>query len=63
MSEPFALRYARPAAPDPDVPYVYDQDLQLNVMPSGTPAAEDTAVLRKLGTTTSTAGSKTHFDD
>ncbi|MFH8805224.1 putative ATP-grasp-modified RiPP [Streptomyces sp. NPDC017936] len=63
MTEPFALRHARPAAPDPSVPYTYDPELQLNVLPDGTPAAEDHAVLRSLGTTTSTAGSKTHFDD
>lgn len=63
MNDPFALRYARPAAPAPGVPYVYDPDLQLNVLPDGTPAAEDHEVLRALGTTTSTAGSKTHFDD
>ncbi|MER7488729.1 putative ATP-grasp-modified RiPP [Streptomyces sp. NPDC126497] len=63
MTEPFALRHARPAAPDPDVPYTYDPELQLNVLPDGTPAAEDHEVLRALGTTTSTAGTKTHFDD
>lgn len=63
MSEPFLLRYARPAAEDPDVPYVYDPDLQVNVLPDGTPAAENHGVLRAVGTTTSTAGSKTHFDD
>ena len=63
MTEPFALRYARPAVKDPAVPYAYDPDRQLNVLPDGTPAAEDREVLRTLGTTTSTAGSKTHFDD
>jgi putative ATP-grasp target RiPP len=63
MSEPFALRYARMAAPDPDIPYTYDPDSQLNVLPDGTPAAGDHDVLRRLGATTSTAGSKTHFDD
>ncbi|MGY5627480.1 putative ATP-grasp-modified RiPP [Streptomyces sp. UC1A3] len=63
MSDLFALRYARPAAPDPAVPYAYNPDLQLNILSDGTPAAEDHGVLRILGTTTSTAGSKTHFDD
>ncbi len=63
MSEPFVLRHARPASPDPDVPYTYDPERQVNVMPDGTPAAEHPDVLRALGTTTSTAGSKTHFDD
>lgn len=63
MSEPFILRHARPAVPEPAVPYTYDPDLQVNVLPDGRPAAEDHGVLRTLGTTTSTAGSKTHFDD
>jgi putative ATP-grasp target RiPP len=63
LTEPFALRHARPAAPDPDVPYTYDPDQQLNVLADGTPAASSPGVLRELGTTTSTAGSKTHFDD
>ena len=63
MTQPFALRHARPAAPDPAVPYTYDPDRQLNVMADGTPAAEHPDVLRTCGTTTSTAGSKTHFDD
>lgn len=63
MNEPFLLNYARPAAEDPDIPYVYDPERQVNVLPDGTPAAERLDVLRTLGTTTSTAGSKTHFDD
>jgi putative ATP-grasp target RiPP len=63
MSEPFALGYARPAAGEPDVPYTYDPELQVNVLPDGTPAAEDHDVLRETTATTSTAGSKTHFDD
>jgi putative ATP-grasp target RiPP len=45
------------------VPYVYDPELQLNVLPDGTPAAAHPDILRRVGTTTSTAGSKTHFDD
>jgi putative ATP-grasp target RiPP len=63
MSKPFTLGYTQPAAPDPDVPYVYDPELQLNVLPDGTPAAAHPDILRRVGTTTSTAGSKTHFDD
>ncbi|OIJ66387.1 putative ATP-grasp-modified RiPP [Streptomyces mangrovisoli] len=62
--QPFALNYARPAAQlEVTVPYVYDSGLQLNVLPDGRLAATDFAVMRALGTTTSTAGSKTHFDD
>ncbi|CAL9341142.1 hypothetical protein SUDANB6_00271 [Streptomyces sp. enrichment culture] len=62
--QPFALQYARPA-PEPDAaaPYVYDAGLQVNVLLDGRVAACDHALLRELGTTTSTAGSKTHFDD
>ncbi|NYV78806.1 putative ATP-grasp-modified RiPP [Streptomyces sp. UH6] len=62
----FALDYARPAE-DPLVthapPYRYDPLLQVNVLDDGRPAAHDRALLRELGSTTSTAGSKTHFDD
>ncbi|MGV9457004.1 putative ATP-grasp-modified RiPP [Streptomyces sp. NPDC003635] len=62
--QPFALNYARPAA-DTKVTaaYAYDCGLQLNVLQDGRIAASDHALLRELGTTTSTAGSKTHFDD
>ncbi|TLS44611.1 putative ATP-grasp-modified RiPP [Streptomyces montanus] len=61
---PFALNYARPAQElEASVPYAYDSRLQLNVLPDGRIAAHDYAVLRELGATTSTAGSKTHFDD
>lgn len=63
MTEPFILGYARQAAGEPDVPYVYDPERQVNVLADGTPAAENHDVLRAVGTTTSTAGSKTHFDD
>lgn len=63
MSEPFALRYAQQPAPDPATPYTYDPELQLNILPDGTPVAERSDILRQVGTTTSTAGSKTHFDD
>ncbi|MGW4277876.1 putative ATP-grasp-modified RiPP [Streptomyces seoulensis] len=62
--QPFALNYARPAVDSEAVlPYVYDCGLQLNVLLDGRIAASDAALLRELGTTTSTAGSKTHFDD
>ena len=58
--QPFALNYARPAAElEITAVYVYDSGLQLNVLRDG----RDHALLRELGTTTSTAGSKTHFDD
>ncbi|MGW2213211.1 putative ATP-grasp-modified RiPP [Streptomyces sp. NPDC001781] len=63
MSQPFALRHAQPAPPEPDVPYAYDPERQVNVLADGSPAAADAGVLRTVGTTTSTAGSKTHFDD
>ncbi|MGW2933233.1 putative ATP-grasp-modified RiPP [Streptomyces sp. NPDC055722] len=61
---PFALNYARHAE-DAEVstPYRYDSRLQLNVLPDGRIAAHEYAVLREWGATTSTAGSKTHFDD
>lgn len=62
--QPFALQYARPAPKSQTTaPYVYDADLQVNVLLDGRVAACDHALLRALGTTTSTAGSKTHFDD
>ena len=60
----FALNYARPAEDlEVSAPYIYDSGLQLNVLPDGRIAAHDYAVLREFGATTSTAGSKTHFDD
>ena len=62
--QPFALNYARPAAElEITAVYVYDSGLQLNVLRDGRIAARDHALLRESGTTTSTAGSKTHFDD
>jgi putative ATP-grasp target RiPP len=62
--QPFALNYARPAADvGVNAVYAYDSGLQLNVLLDGRIAASDHALLRELGTTTSTAGSKTHFDD
>jgi putative ATP-grasp target RiPP len=62
--QPFALDYARPVGElEATPPYVYDSGRQLNVLLDGRVAAGDPALLRELGTTTSTAGSKTHFDD
>ncbi|MDQ0585072.1 putative ATP-grasp-modified RiPP [Streptomyces rishiriensis] len=62
--QPFTLNYARPAAElEFSTPYAYDPGMQLNVLLDGRIAARDHALLRELGTTTSTAGSKTHFDD
>ncbi|MGW1894568.1 putative ATP-grasp-modified RiPP [Streptomyces sp. NPDC002004] len=62
---PFTLNYAMPqenqAAGTP--PYRFDASLQLNVLPDGRLAVSDRALLRAVGTTTSTAGSQTHFDD
>ncbi|WP_175407141.1 putative ATP-grasp-modified RiPP [Streptomyces sp. TRM64462] len=64
MRRPFAFQFAVPAeAPDAPPPYVYDAALQLNVLPDGRPAITDRDVLLAAGTTTSKAGSQTHFDD
>jgi putative ATP-grasp target RiPP len=61
---PFAWNYARPAELTPVIDqYVYDPILQLNVLPDGRPAIMDRGLLAAAGTTTSTAGSATHFDD
>ena len=60
----FALNYARAAEQlEFSAPYTYDSGLQLNVLPDGRVAARDHDLMRELGATTSTAGSKTHFDD
>ncbi|MCQ4082371.1 putative ATP-grasp-modified RiPP [Streptomyces sp. RB6PN25] len=61
--QPFALTYARPPIPEPETPYAYDPERQLNVLADGSVAVRDRAVLLACGATTSTAGSKTHFDD
>ncbi|MEO3975036.1 putative ATP-grasp-modified RiPP [Streptomyces sp. CAU 1734] len=62
--KPFAWNYARPAELAPVIDqYSYDSALQLNVLPDGRPAIADRALLAAVGTTTSTAGSATHFDD
>ncbi|MEU7278174.1 putative ATP-grasp-modified RiPP [Streptomyces sp. NPDC045431] len=64
---PFAYTYARPqeSADDVDVTelYTYDAARQLNVLPDGRPAIAEPAILLAAGTTTSKAGSQTHFDD
>lgn len=61
-----ALQYARPVEAEPDISelMVYDPELQMNVFKKdGTLVIDDPETLIKFGTTTSTAGSKTHFDD
>ncbi|MFD5949636.1 putative ATP-grasp-modified RiPP [Streptomyces collinus] len=61
---PFTLNYARPTSPPAALPpYRFDDSLQLNVLPDGRPAVSDPDLLLAVGTTASTAGSKTHFDD
>lgn len=62
---PFTLKYAFPQRPPTVVrtPYRFDTSRQLNVLADGRPAVSDRALLLAAGTTTSTAGSKTHFDD
>lgn len=60
------LQYAKPAPPEPEYPEPvrYDTEQQLLVYVStGEPVIRDVATVRQMGTTTSTAGSKTHFDD
>jgi putative ATP-grasp target RiPP len=62
--KPFALQYTQEAKEvGENVPYTYDPEKQMNVMPDGSLAVSDIPLMRELGTTTSTAGSKTHFDD
>ncbi|MFJ4833451.1 putative ATP-grasp-modified RiPP [Streptomyces sp. NPDC088747] len=61
---PFTLNYALPTGPSAlTAAYHFDVSLQLNVLPDGRPAVSDRALLLASGTTTSTAGSQTHFDD
>jgi putative ATP-grasp target RiPP len=61
---PFTLNYALPTGHSAAIPpYHFDVSLQLNVLPDGRPAVSDHALLMAAGTTTSTAGSQTHFDD
>ncbi|MFF8868349.1 putative ATP-grasp-modified RiPP [Streptomyces sp. NPDC015139] len=64
VPQPFALRFARPLPAQLAIkPYTYDADAQLNRYSSGLPVASCPKGMRALGTTVSTAGSKTHFDD
>ncbi|WP_128379739.1 putative ATP-grasp-modified RiPP [Streptomyces cavernae] len=61
---PFTLNYTLPKALPPVVmSYSFDESRQLNVLPDGRPAVSDPELLLMVGTTTSTAGSQTHFDD
>lgn len=61
---PFTLNYALlRALPTAVTPYRFDETRQLNVLPDGRPAVSDRDLLLAVGTTTSTAGSRTHFDD
>lgn len=61
--KPFALSYAHARTPEVTELYTYDAQRQLNVLSDGTPAVERGAVLMATGSTSSTAGSKTHSDD
>lgn len=62
--QPFTLKYAFPKGISQAVtPYHFDPAQQLNVLPNGRPAVSDPDLLLAAGTTTSTAGSATHFDD
>lgn len=60
-----ALQYAIPALPDHELltEAKYDPELQMNVLPDGTPACLNREWVEKTCSTTSTAGSKTHWDD
>lgn len=61
---PFTLTYAFPQGlPNAVTPYRFDPARQLNVLPDGRPAVSDPELLLAAGTTASTAGSATHFDD
>lgn len=61
---PFILQFATAAPPDPSIAEMrYDPALQLNVMPDGSPVITHRKLVQESLTTTSTAGSKTHFDD
>ncbi|QWA26095.1 putative ATP-grasp-modified RiPP [Streptomyces sp. JCM17656] len=62
--QPFTLKYAFPKGLAHAVtPYHFDPARQLNMLPDGRPAVSDPDLLLAVGTTTSTAGSATHFDD
>lgn len=60
------MQYAKSVEEQPDISelMVYDPELQMNVFKKdGTLVIDDPETLMKFGATTSTAGSKTHFDD
>lgn len=63
----FTLGFARTLAVTEAVPtFAYDANQQLSVLSDGTPAVAASSasnVVALYNTTTSTAGSKTHFDD
>lgn len=60
----FILQFATTPPPDPSIPEMrYDPVLQLNVMPDGSPTITHRERIIESLTTTSTAGSKVHFDD
>lgn len=62
--EHWVIKYAQPVGYQGlPVSYSYDAASQLNVLADGRPAVSDRALLAAAGTTTSTAGSATHFDD
>lgn len=64
---PFMMQFHRPGqvplVDEDNMPYTYDPERQLNVMADGSIAAADGPLMLILGSTTSTAGSKTHWDD
>lgn len=65
----FVLQFAQPKQPElldeleKTRPATYDPALQMSILQDGTPACQDQEWMELSGTTTSTAGSKTHFDD
>ncbi|KOU77814.1 hypothetical protein ADK57_01700 [Streptomyces sp. MMG1533] len=61
---PFTLNYVLPKQrPTVVMQYRFNESRQLNLLPDGRPAVSDPVLLLAAGTTTSTAGSQTHFDD
>jgi putative ATP-grasp target RiPP len=60
------MQYAKPVEREPDISELmeYDPVLQMNVFKKDRSLViDDRETLMKYGTTTSTAGSATHFDD
>ncbi|MEV6394704.1 putative ATP-grasp-modified RiPP [Streptomyces sp. NPDC051907] len=63
-TQPFVLRFAKPSPPEPlPEAYSYDAVSQVNRFGDGRAVYQCREALLALGTTASTAGSKTHFDD